>query len=64
MYRYDPIFRELNLMIIQSTAFHAALNPLWLTELSLWKVTVILLLLLVMGAGLVEPQYFFLETRT
>ena len=39
------------------TAFQVALNPLRASLSSLWKMTVILLSELMMGLGLLDPQY-------
>ena len=41
------------------TAFQVALNPLRFTEPSLWKKTVMVFPELMMGLGMLDPQYFF-----
>ena len=41
-----------------ATASQVALNPLRVTLKSLWKTTVIVFPWLMMGVGLLDPQYF------
>ena len=47
--------------MLVSTAFQVALNPLWFTDWSLWKTTLIVFPELMMGPGMLEPQYFSLK---